>query len=71
VDKNSITSKNKAFLEVLYNLQYFFKGSIDYLLGKTGAILTYPVSFIGNYLVFNTWEKSSVLRTIDFIFTEI
>lgn len=43
-------------------------GSIDFLLGNVGAILTYPVSFIGNFLVFKTWQKSKVLRSVDFIF---
>jgi hypothetical protein len=36
----------------------FLSGSIDYLLGNIGAILTYPISFVRNYLIFNTWEKS-------------
>jgi nicotinamide riboside transporter PnuC len=38
------------------------------LLGNVGAILTYPVSFIGNFIVFRTWKKSKILRSIDFIF---
>ena len=46
----------------------FLSGSIDYLLGNIGAILTYPVSFIGNYVVFKAWKKSKVLRSVDFIF---
>lgn len=43
-------------------------GTIDYLLGNVAAVLTYPVSFLGNYITFRFWKKSKHLRTIDSVF---
>lgn len=43
-------------------------GAIDYLLGNVAAVLTYPVSFFGNYITFRFWKKSKQLRSIDSIF---
>lgn len=43
-------------------------GFIDYLLGNIGAILTYPISFFGNYFVFKSWKLKKELQSIDFIF---
>lgn len=65
---NRLVTKKNNFGNFLATCNTFLSGSIDYLLGNTGAILTYPVTFIGNYLVFNAWKKSTVLRSIDFIF---
>ncbi len=65
---NRLVTKKNNIGNLITTCNTFLSGSIDYLLGNVGAILTYPVSFIGNYLVFNTWKKSRVLRSIDFIF---
>lgn len=65
---NRLVTKKNNFGNFLATCNTFLSGSIDYLFGNTGAILTYPVTFIGNYLVFNAWKKSTVLRSIDFIF---
>lgn len=43
-------------------------GTIDYLLGNAAAILTYPISFIGNYFAFKIWRKKQILNNIDAIF---
>ena len=43
-------------------------GSIDYLLGNIGAILTYPISFFGNYFVFKSWKTKKILQSVDIIF---
>lgn len=43
-------------------------GTIDYLLGNVAAVLTYPVSFLGNYITFRFWKKSKQLRSIDSVF---
>jgi len=65
---NRLVTKKNNFGNFLATCNTFFSGLIDYLLGNIGAILTYPVTFIGNYLVFKAWKKSMVLRSIDFIF---
>lgn len=65
---NRLVTKKNNIGNFITTCNTFLSGSIDYLLGNAGAILTYPVSFIGNYLVFNTWKKSRLLRKIDFIF---
>ena len=65
---NRLVTKKNNFGNFLATCNTFFSGFIDYLLGNVGAILTYPVTFIGNYLVFKAWRKSTVLRSIDFIF---
>ena len=65
---NRLVTKKNNIGNLITTCNTFLSGSIDYLLGNKGAILTYPVSFVANYLVFNTWKKSRVLRSIDFIF---
>ena len=65
---NRLVTKKNNFGNLITTCNTFLSGSIDYLLGNAGAILTYPVSFIGNYLVFKAWKKSMILRSIDFIF---
>ncbi|VXB18287.1 conserved membrane hypothetical protein [Flavobacterium sp. 9AF] len=65
---NRLVTKKNNIGNFITTCNTFLSGSIDYLLGNVGAILTYPVSFIGNYLVFNAWKKSKFLRKIDFIF---
>jgi hypothetical protein len=65
---NRLVTKKKNSGNLITTCNTFLSGSIDYLLGNAGAILTYPVSFIGNYLVFKAWKKSKILRSIDFIF---
>ena len=65
---NRLVTKKNNFGNFITTCNTFLSGSIDYLLGNKGAVLTYPVSFVANYLVFKTWKKSRVLRSIDFIF---
>jgi general stress protein CsbA len=65
---NRLVTKRNNIGNFLATCNTFLSGSIDYLLGNVGAILTYPVTFIGNYLVFRAWKKSTILRSIDFIF---
>jgi general stress protein CsbA len=65
---NRLVTKKNNIGNLITTCNTFLSGSIDYLFGNKGAILTYPVSFIANLLVFKTWKKSSVLRSIDFIF---
>ncbi|MCZ8197727.1 MAG: nicotinamide mononucleotide transporter family protein [Flavobacterium sp.] len=65
---NRLVTKKNNIGNFLATCNTFLSGSIDYLLGNVGAILTYPVSFVANYLVFNTWKKNRVLRSVDFIF---
>lgn len=65
---NRLVTKKINIGNLITTCNTFLSGSIDYLLGNAGAILTYPVSFIGNYLVFKAWKKIKILRSIDFIF---
>ena len=65
---NRLVTKKNNFGNFITTCNTFLSGSIDYLLGNVGAVLTYPVSFIGNFLVFKAWGKSRVLRSVDFIF---
>lgn len=65
---NRLVTKKNNFGNLITTCNTFLSGSIDYLLGNAGAILTYPVSFVANLLVFRAWKKSKVLRSIDFIF---
>jgi hypothetical protein len=65
---NRLVTKKNNIGNIITTCNTFLSGSIDYLLGNVGAILTYPVSFIGNFIVFTTWKKSKILRSIDFIF---
>ena len=64
---NRLVTKKNNFGNLITTCNTFLSGSIDYLLGNIGAILTYPISFIGNFLVFKAWKKSKILRSIDFI----
>jgi Nicotinamide mononucleotide transporter len=65
---NRLVTKKNNIGNFITTCNTILSGSIDYLLGNAGAILTYPVSFIGNYLVFKAWKKSKILRSIDVIF---
>ena len=65
---NRLVTKKNNIGNLITTCNTFLSGSIDYLLGNKGAILTYPVSFIANLLVFKAWKKSRILRSIDFIF---
>ncbi len=65
---NRLVTKKNNIGNLITTCNTFLSGSIDYLLGNKGAILTYPVSFIANFLVFKAWKKSRILRSIDFIF---
>lgn len=65
---NRLVTKKNNLGNFIATINTCISGFIDYLLGNIGAILTYPVSFLGNYLVFKAWKKSRVLRSIDFIF---
>ncbi len=62
-----ITKKNN-FGNFIGTLNTALSGTIDYLLGNAAAILTYPISFIGNYVAFRFWKKKMVLNSIDSIF---
>ena len=63
-----LVTKKVNFGNFIGTLNTFLSGAIDYLLGNVGAILTYPISFFGNYFVFKSWKKSTVLNSIDFRF---
>ncbi len=65
---NRLVTKKNNIGNLVTTCNTFLSGSIDFLLGNIGAILTYPVTFIGNYLVFKAWKKSTILRSVDFIF---
>ena len=65
---NRLVTKKNNFGNFITTCNTFLSGSIDYLLGNAGAVLTYPVSFLANFWVFKSWEKSRLLRSIDFIF---
>ncbi len=62
-----VTKKNN-FGNYIGTLNTALSGTIDYLLGNAAAILTYPISFIGNYVAFRFWKKRKVLNAIDAIF---
>ena len=62
-----VTKKNNIG-NLISTCNTLLSGSIDYLLGNIGAILTYPVSFFGNYFAFRIWKKKQYLNTIDTIF---
>ena len=59
-----VTKKNN-FGNFIGTLNTALSGTIDYLLGNLGAILTYPISFLGNYFVFKSWKIRKELRSID------
>jgi hypothetical protein len=65
---NRLVTKKNNLGNLITTCNTFLSGSIYYLLGNAGAILTYPVTFIANFLVFKAWKKSKILRSIDFIF---
>lgn len=65
---NRLVTKKNNIGNIVATINTFFSGFIDFLLGNVGAIITYPVSFIGNYLVFKAWKKSKKLLSIDGIF---
>lgn len=62
-----VTKKNN-FGNLIATCNTAISGTIDYLLGNVGAILTYPISFIGNYIAFRVWKKKKYLNAIDLIF---
>ncbi|MFN7100243.1 MAG: nicotinamide mononucleotide transporter family protein [Flavobacterium sp.] len=62
-----VTKKNNIG-NLISTCNTLLSGSIDYLLGNIGAILTYPVSFFGNYFAFRIWKKKQYLNAIDGIF---
>lgn len=62
-----VTKKNN-FGNFIGTLNTALSGTIDYLLGNAAAILTYPISFIGNYVAFRFWKKKRILNSIDGIF---
>ncbi len=65
---NRLVTKKNNIGNIITTCNTFLSGTIDFLLGNIGAVLTYPVSFIGNYLVFKSWKKSRILRGIDGVF---
>jgi general stress protein CsbA len=65
---NRLVTKKNNIGNFITTCNTMLSGSIDFMLGNIGAILTYPVSIIGNFVVFRAWKKSRILRTIDFIF---
>lgn len=62
-----VTKKNNVG-NFIGALNTALSGAIDYLLGNAAAILTYPISFVGNYVAFRFWKKKRVLNSIDGIF---
>jgi hypothetical protein len=62
-----VTKKNNIG-NLISTCNTLLSGSIDYLLGNIGAILTYPISFFGNYFAFRIWKKKQYLNAIDRIF---
>ena len=65
---NRLVTKKNNIGNFITTCNSFLSGTIDYLLGNKGAVLTYPVSVISNFLVFKAWKKNRILRSIDFIF---
>ena len=63
-----IGNKKKNFGNLISTCNTLLSGGIDFLLGNIGAVLTYPVSFFGNYFAFKIWKKKQYLNTIDLIF---
>ena len=62
-----VTKKNNIG-NIIGTFNTALSGCIDYLLGNIGAILTYPISFLGNYFVFKSWQNKKVLQSVDVIF---
>ena len=67
VSTRLVTKKNNVG-NFIGTLNTVLSGAIDYLLGNAAAILTYPISFVGNYVAFRFWKKKRVLNSIDGIF---
>lgn len=65
---NRLVTKKNNIGNLITTCNTMLSGSIDYMLGNIGAFLTYPVSIIGNFVVFKAWKKSRILRAIDYIF---
>jgi general stress protein CsbA len=65
---NRLVTKKNNIGNLITTCNTMLSGSIDYMLGNKGAFLTYPISIIGNFVVFKAWKKSKILRVIDFIF---
>lgn len=65
---NRLVTKKNNLGNFITTCNTLLSGSVDYMLGNIGAILTYPVSIIGNFIVYKAWKKSRILRSIDFIF---
>lgn len=63
-----LVTKKKNIGNFIGTLNTALSGTIDYLLGNAAAILTYPISFIGNYVAFRFWKKKKTLNAIDTIF---
>lgn len=62
-----VTKKNNLG-NLIHTFNTTLSGTIDYLLGNIGAILTYPISIVANYLSYNHWKKDNRLNDIDFAF---
>lgn len=62
-----VTKKNN-FGNLIATCNTMISGTVDYLMGNIGAILTYPVSFIGNFIAYRVWKKKKYLNSIDSIF---
>lgn len=62
-----VTKKNN-FGNLIGTINTALSGTIDFLLGNAAAILTYPISFIGNYIAYRFWKKKKILNSIDAIF---
>lgn len=62
-----VTKKNNLG-NFIFIFNTFLSGLIDYLLGNIAAIITYPISVLGNYFAFKIWKTQFVLNSIDFIF---
>lgn len=62
-----VTKKNN-FGNLIGTINTALSGTIDFLLGNAAAILTYPISFVGNYIAYRFWKKKKFLNSIDAIF---
>lgn len=52
-----LVGKNKNSGNVIGIISTVVSGTIDYLLGNMGAIFTYPVSFVVNWLSVHQWKN--------------
>ena len=62
-----VTKKNNLG-NLIHTFNTMVAGTIDFLLGNLGALLTYPVSFFGNLFAYRIWKKKQYLNSIDAIF---